>query len=288
MKNSFDNLNESGEEFMSDDSKTKKFRFHSIMADAHNSCVYGIFEGGNSNEEGNFNKKISAKKYSRTRVGLDDFTDSPFFFLIHFPIDSDTGILMIQKYSDKSMNQEFKNLFREFFRQRKHNVRYQVFLSEKMKETFKKGSLVEKITIMQTRAGKGLQEKFHFLQEGKAYKIKLEISEINSPAVDFIKKIVSPEQDVDSAVDQFPDLAEFGIEKGKSSVTTHMNDDGNRAHVQMKDLGGYLDKIVPKEVIPSENKIIALEGGNYQYADMQKYIVNLLNNTVLRSLRIEK
>ena len=284
IKTSFDSLKQSEELFLSNDSKTKKFRFHCIDKDIKNSCLLGVFEGGNTNEIGNFNKRITSKQYNQFPLGSDDFTDSPFFFLIYLPINSDTGVLMIQKYSDKSLNQDFKNLFREFFRQKGFNVRMHTFLSDAMKAQFKKGAIIEKITIAQQKAGRGLQEKFKFLQESKEYKIKIEISEINSPFADVFDRLRTPQQEIKRISEMFPGLTECGIDVDKSTVSTNIHGEGAIAKVKISDLGAYMDKLIPKEIIPNEHKIVNLVNGKYDYSSISNYVIELLNNMVLVSL----
>lgn len=191
---------------------------------------------------------------------------------------------MIQKYSDKSLNQDFKNLFREFFRQKGFNVRMHTFLSDAMKAQFKKGAIIEKITIAQQKAGRGLQEKFKFLQESKEYKIKIEISEINSPFADFFDKLRTPQQEIKKISEIFPDLTEFGIDVDKSTVSTNIHGEGAIAKVKISDLGAYMDKLIPKEIIPNEHKIVNLVNGKYDYSSISNYVIELLNNMVLVSL----
>jgi hypothetical protein len=158
------------------------------------------------------------------------------------------------------------------------------FLSDAMKAQFKKGAIIEKITIAQQKAGRGLQEKFKFLQESKEYKIKIEISEINSPFADFFDKLRTPQQEIKKISEIFPDLTEFGIDVDKSTVSTNIHGEGAIAKVKISDLGAYMDKLIPKEIIPNEHKIVNLVNGKYDYSSISNYVIELLNNMVLVSL----
>ena len=173
--------------FLMNENKTKKFKFHFLESDFENSCVFGIVAGGNIGEDGNFNKK-TGKVYSTTPLGVEDFTDNPFFFMIYFPVNWDRGVIMCQKYSDKTLNQEIRDVFRHSFYDKGYKLRYNSFISEKQKKMFKK-AMVEKVTIVQNKAGKKLNDKFLFLGDDKQYKIKIEISEINTPIQKFTDRI---------------------------------------------------------------------------------------------------
>ena len=272
--------------FLINPTKTKKFKFHVVESDFVNSCVYGVVAGGNIGDEGNFNKK-NGKLYSTTPLGLEDFTDTPFMFLIYFPINSDTGVIMCQKYSDRTLNNEIRQVFRQGFYERGYTMRYNPFLSEKQKKLFKK-AMVEKVTITQNKAGKKLNDKFSFLGDDKQYKIKIEISEIDTPIQKFADRIrVKGEKDIEEYIDYFPELNEFGIEKDKASVETFIKNDGGTAKPKMKDLGNYLDKILPKITIDTIHKI-RNESGKYIYDDMLKQMVSILNKEVIPTLNKKK
>ncbi|WP_341900787.1 hypothetical protein [Fluviicola taffensis] len=288
VENSFNTAKSSPEEdFVSNLYKTKKYRFDLLEVDVKNSCVYGIFVGGNTGEEGNFNKR-AGKKYVKTPLGPEDFTDSPFFFMIHFPVNSDTGVVMIQKYNDKSLNSEFQALIRQFFHLEGFNLTYKIFMSDKQKAILKKGSFVDKITIVQNKANKKLNEKLLFLADDKQYKIKIEISEIDVPIVDFAKSIVrKKEHDIEEYLSEFPDLVEFGIDADKSTIKAHVTGENAQGNPRFKDMGSYLEKMIPKIELNAVNKI-KIENGKYNYQALYEDFIQVLDNDIIKTLEGEE
>src|SRR5690554_6915549 len=73
--------------FIVNEALTKKYRVEELHENIAYSSFFGIYIGGVFGERGRFNKKTGAT-YLSQKMGVDDFTDIPFMFYIHFPVDS--------------------------------------------------------------------------------------------------------------------------------------------------------------------------------------------------------
>lgn len=269
--------------------KHKKIKIELLENDIKNSCIHGIYTGGITGDEGNFNKKRKGEKgYKKTPFESDDFVDTPFFFTLYFPINSDTGILVTQKYSNhRSMTREFRSVVSEIFRLENFSMIFGNFITEPMRVKFSKKSIVEKITMTQKSASKALNENFLFLGEEKRYKIKVEISEINTPTAKFIdnvKKRVKKELSIDDYASYFPELTELGLEKGKTKVTTSISDEDGRSNIDYNDVSNYLDKLIPKITLP-ENLRVIQRNSDFEYSPLKDKIISILNTEIIPSLK---
>lgn len=269
-------------------SRQKKLKIELIEVDTKNSCIHGVYTGGITGDEGNFNKKNKGRKgYQKTPFETDDFVDNPFFFTMYFPINSDTGILIMQKYSNhRSMTIDFRTLLIEMFRQASYSIRYDNFITDGMKDTFSKTSIVEKITMVQKSASKELNKNFLFLGKDKQYKIKVEISEIDTPTAKFIDNVksrVKKELSVEDYANYFPELNDLGLEKGKTRVTTSISDENGRSNVKFTDVSNYLDKLIPKITVPENLKVVQTKD-SFHYKPLRDKLINILHTEIIPSL----
>ena len=268
--------------------KQKKLKLELLEVDPVNSCVHGIYTGGITGDEGNFNKKNKGSAgYKKTPLELEDFVDTPFFFTLYFPINSDTGILITQKYGNhRSMTQEFRALLSEMFHIKNYTLRYNPFVTQSMKDKFSKNPIVERVTFTQTKAGKNLNEQFLFLGEDKQYKIKVEISEIDTPLAKFIdnvKKRTKKELNISEYAEYFPELSDFGFEQDKTKLSTKISGTDGGSNVPLSEVSNYLDKLLPKITVPEKLKVTQ-SGDTFTYDLLKAKLISILNTEVIPTL----
>ena len=289
VQDGFDNLKDS-DGFITNNSLTKKLKIVNLVDNVAFNSFVGIYIGGTIGEKGNFNKKRDGL-YQSEILGPEDFTDIPFLFYIHFPVDSSVGVIMLYKTSARSMSQEIKELLKEMFFNKGYSLRYQSFLSENQKENFKSFSTVDKIVISQNVRGDAMEDKYSFFVKGKEYRVKIEISGIDESAGSYFNRIFTKrkknkKEDVASL---FPNFSALGIENSKASIKTIIKESGgNQAKPDFKDYDTYFDKLLPKINLGEQSSV---EYGNgvdsFEYTALLDELNTILEQEVWPTLNKE-
>lgn len=289
VKEGYDELKDS-DEFIVNDSNTKKLKIVELLDNKEFDSFIGIYIGGTFGEKGKFNKKREGK-YQSEILGPDDFTDIPFLFYIHFPVDSSVGVIMLYKTSARSMSQEIKALLKELFFNKGYSLRYQNFISENQKEHFKSFSTVDKIVISQNVRGGSMSDKYSFFEKGKEYHVKIEISGIEESASNYFTRIFRKrdKNKLDKTASLFPNFKDLGIENEKASIKTIIKESGgNQAKPDFKDYDTYFDKLLPKINLSDRSSVeYGKKVDSFEYTELLKELNSILEKEVWPSLNIE-
>lgn len=289
VKDGFDNLKDT-DGFVTNDSFTKKLKIVKLVDNVAFNSFVGVYIGGTIGEKGKFNKKRNGS-YQSEILGPDDFTDIPFLFYIHFPIDSSVGVIMLYKTSARSMNQEIKALLKEMFFNKGYSLRYQNFLSENQKEHFKSFSTVDKIVISQNVRGGAMEDKYSFFEKGKEYHVKIEISGIDESAGSYFKRIFRnrKKNKTDDVASLFPNFSDIGIENSKASIKTIVKESGgNHAKPDFKDYDTYFDKLLPKINLSEQSSVEYVNGvDSFEYKALLDELNTILEQEIWPTLNKE-
>ncbi|WP_417266098.1 hypothetical protein [Brumimicrobium sp.] len=221
-------------------------------------------------------------------MDIEDFTDIPFLFYIHFPIDSSVGVIMMYKTSARSMNREVKSFIKSLFSFKGFTVRYRPFISKNQKKEFESFSTVEKIVISQNVRGGDMDDPYEFFDTEKKYKVKIEVSEINEPTNKFLKSIKKKisKANKDNTQELFPEFKDAGIDKDNADIKTYIKEKGgSSAKADFEDYDSYLEKLLPKITLKEKSTV---EYGNstgvFIYDELLSELNSILKDEVIPTL----
>lgn len=155
-----------------DSSVNTNISFHSDR-----SIIEGKVEGGSYGRKRN--KTSTLDKSIKTNVDERDAITDDFYFLLYMPLESNKLVLMLQSYSDDSIDSVMKKFWLNFFSfesifQKPIIKRY---VPNKIIEDFKKKSTVSSLSFTTEVPGETLHEGTHIRNE-RAYKVTVQITPI--------------------------------------------------------------------------------------------------------------
>ena len=115
---------------------------YSIKPHYEKHIIEGVIDGGKYGilrEYANIDKKDEKQKLDEKNAVLDKF-----YFLLNTPLNSKHGILLIQSYTEETIQEPFKDLIKPFFSCENYffNIIIEPFVPEKFVEKFKKEAKV--------------------------------------------------------------------------------------------------------------------------------------------------
>lgn len=120
---------------------------YSIRLMSKKNIILGRLSGG---KYGKFRKRSKVKdQSSKDPINPDDIILDEFFFLLYTPLEGHRGILMIQSYSDETINNTFKDLLYKVFNgyDTYHKAKVESFFPKTIKDKFKNTSKVKSISL---------------------------------------------------------------------------------------------------------------------------------------------
>jgi hypothetical protein len=133
-----------GDEFIKNASKQKVFTAYNsrdsinstIAMHSDNLVIEGTFKGGkfgNARTRASVNNKNESDEISSNSAILDDY-----YFFLHTPLDSDTGVLMLQSYTEETIRDVFVPFIQPYFScsNSYYNVIVEPFVPKSYKEKF--------------------------------------------------------------------------------------------------------------------------------------------------------
>ncbi len=137
--------------------KLKGFRFASYKDDQGqiitkiskpqnaNFTLHGVLEGGAYGRHRKLGKIVDHDE--STPINLDNIVADQFFFLLHAPIDSNEGILMIQGYTDARIADVFLKHIADYFKGSETKCDFTYYLPERLKDQFLTGAKLKGFTF---------------------------------------------------------------------------------------------------------------------------------------------
>ncbi len=190
--------------------------------------IDGIIKGGPTGIE----QEIFDKNDMNNPEGIlddDKLTTLPYYFKLWTPYDGKTGILMLQSYTDYSVNTLIINHIKEIFR--KYNTTYvpERFIPKELKEKYIDESSVYKIAFLKNTLSRSARERLNpAFSDHEGIKIKVEVSGFNDDPNNFIEKLLSPEHIIGS---NLRDL-EINEDEDHGTVLYYKDENGHQAHAK--------------------------------------------------------
>lgn len=203
------------------------------------------------------------------KIGLDQIASVPFFVKLWTPFDHNSGILMIQSYSDYTVSELFKFIFREFITGYGFTLVYSSFTPQIIKDEYLKNSHVYEMKIIKDNISKGKRKLINpIFAEEKNLKITVTVSGFKHNVQDFWDKL----RGKDSTNLIGADLEDLDIseQSGYDLKAYYKDEEGHRANVGFKKT---LD-IAPTIFLPEEIK--SDETHHFDYVKIKKFTDDIL------------
>lgn len=114
----------------------------SIISHFNDKVIEGIIDGGKygiSRQMTDIDKNNLREQVSSKKAILDKY-----YFYLHTPLNSKRGMLLIQSYTEETIQQPFQDLLKSFFSCEEHfyNLKYDVCIPKRVKEDFAKRAVI--------------------------------------------------------------------------------------------------------------------------------------------------
>jgi hypothetical protein len=251
-----DFMNLFGNEFKLNKDETKGIGLHTIRPYASSYVIDGIIKGGPTGIE----QEIYDKDNMSKREGVleeDKLATLPYYFKLWAPYDNQTGVLMIQSYTDYGVNQLILNHVKSVFKKYKTSFLYQRFIPKEIKEKYIEQSSVYKIAFLKNTMSREARERFNpIFSDHEGIKMKIEITGFDDQPTGFLKGLLKPEHIIGA------NLKDLDIEKEDDyeTVVYYKDEFGYKAHASAK----KQIEITPTIFLPEELKIKDKDFANYE------------------------
>ncbi len=110
-----------------------------------NEVIHGVLDGGLYGRTRNLSKVTST--VDRTPILVDHIVTDQFYFLLYTPMDYNTGILMIQGYSDIKISDIFRKHLQDYFKTSEIKCDFEYYLPDVFREKYLNGATLSTFTF---------------------------------------------------------------------------------------------------------------------------------------------
>lgn len=202
---------------------TKKELQHTI-ASKHN-VINGEICGGPTNRKQRiFNINDSNKELAT--ISDEDVVSSNFYIKLWLPYDYDTGVLMIQSYSNANVSDLVKDHLRKFVQKYGFKLTISAFLPEEIEKNRKKASNVVSVTYVKDNISKDKSKLINPLfSEFDNLKIKVVVSGFKTPAKSFFEKFANGGHELATDID----VLDLKKDETQNVITTYQDENGRKS-----------------------------------------------------------
>lgn len=207
--------------------------------------------------------KIDNAKDPSGKIQRDDVAGLNFYVKLWTPINSDTGLLMIQYYSNSSITQLIKTNLREYFKTYDMYLYIDEYIPKEIIEDYKKNSRVTKVQYVKVCERKKTKENLNgYFAEFDQIKIKVEVSGFGWVSVnEFVPNFLKGQK---------ANIADLEITDEDYEVTLFYEDRNKRktsANISKK------KNITPTFILPED---LTNSDGVYDFTEIINYTDELL------------
>lgn len=154
------------------------------VASEHN-VINGEVSGGPTNRE----QLIFKRKNAKNKVGNvadDDVVSSRFFIKLWLPYDYESGVLMIQSYSNANVSDLIKDHLRKYIQKKQYRVQITSYFPKSLEDKRTKHSDIVSVTFVKDKISKGKRKLLNpMFAEYDDLTVKIVISGFKKPVKDF-------------------------------------------------------------------------------------------------------
>lgn len=204
------------------------------------------------------------------KIGLDQIASVPFFVKLWTPFDHNSGILMIQSYSDYTVSELFKIVLRKFITGYGFTLVYSPFTPKDIKDQYLKNSHVYEMKIIKDNISRGKRKIINpIFADEKNLKITVTVSGFKHNVTDFWSKLKG--QGINRLIGANLEDLDISEQNGYDLKAYYKDEEGHLANVGIKKT---LD-ITPTIFLPDEIK--SNETHHYDYVKIKKFTDGILN-----------
>lgn len=237
--------------------------------------INGEVFGGQTDLEKAVYKIKNARKRTKN-VAKDEISTAPFFFKLWTPFNHDTGVLMVQSYSNETITELIKTHLTKFVQSFGYSLIITPYIPDFVAKAYKDKSNVNKVTYVKERLNKDKRKILNPLfTEFDNLKIRIEVSGFKESIFEFWDKFTSGDKTMGA------NLSDLGMEEEDDyEVIAHYIDD--EGHTSQTSIAKNLN-INPTIFLPEEIKTAS------NYYDLTKIInhTDYILNKIKEEIKIK-
>lgn len=203
---------------------------HNFVPRSINNIIDGEILGGQTGIPQELFKQNNSSD-STGKVLSDDVSTLPYYIKLWTPPDHDTGVLMVQSYSNLTVVDLIKFHLSRFFQDFNFSLIFTPFVPNKIKEQFKKDSNVYKIAFVKESLSKDKRKLINPLfTEFDDLKVRIEVSGFKKGVNDFWDDLLSSDKIIES------NLEDFDIKENDDfqTIAYYTDSDGHKSNTTIK------------------------------------------------------
>jgi len=177
-----------------------------------------------------FNQKDSKK--DKGDINNDDVSTLPYYLKIWTPLNHNTGILMVQSYTRLTVTDMVKIHLSQFFKDHGFSLIITPFVPKKMKEDFKKSSMVYKVAFVKEKLNQDKRKLINPLfTDFQKLKVTIQVSGFKENVAEFWDKLTGNNRKIIES-----NLEDFDIRENEDFETIAYYEDefGHKSHTSIK------------------------------------------------------
>lgn len=205
--------------------KDKQFNFRS-----NTNVIDGEIIGGTTGIDQTLYKRKNSKK-GEGNITTDTVSALPFFIKLWTPMDHNTGVLMIQSYSNHTVTEMVKSYLSKFFQDYNYSIIITPYIPNAIKEKYRNNSSVYKVALIRESLTKNKRKLLNPLfTEFEGLKVRIEISGFTEKSTEFWKKFTGNNKLISSNLEDF-DIKEDDDFK---TIAYYKDDHGHKSKTSME------------------------------------------------------
>jgi hypothetical protein len=217
-------------------------------------------------------QKIFKQNNAKAKTGdvnADDVATLPFYFKLWTPFDHNTGVLMVQSYSNYTITILVKTHLANYIQTYNYNLIFTPHITKEIIERYKKRSSVYKVSYVKEKLNEDKRKLLNpIFTEFENLKIKIEVSGFKKSVSEFWDIFKQSNKTIGSNVEDF-DIKE---EDDYDVVAYYKDEDGHKSNTSI----AKNFKIQPTVFLP--NSIKAIGKQHYDFEKIKNHTESILKN----------
>lgn len=203
---------------------------HNFISRSEKNVIDGEVIGGQTGIPQELFKQQDAKSITGN-VEIDDVTTLPYYIKVWTPLDHNTGVLMVQSYSNLSVTDLIRVHLSQIFQKYDFSLIFTQYVPNAIKEQFKEDSSVYKVAFVKEAISKGKRKLINPLfTEFDNLRIKIEVSGFKKNVNEFWDEFLGEEKIVNA------NLEDFDIKENEDfkTVAYYTDSEGHKSNTSIE------------------------------------------------------
>ncbi len=241
---------------------------HSFTIRSNNNIIDGEIIGGPTG----IDQKLYLRKNSKKEEGKitnDNVTVLPYYIKLWTPLDHNTGILMVQSYSNHTVTEMVKVYISRMFQDYNYSIVITPHIPNAVKEEYRHNSSVYKVAFVKESLSKDKRKLMNPLfTEFAGLKIRIEVSGFSEKVEDFWSKFTGNNKILNSNLEDF-DIKENDDFK---TIAYYKDDKGHKSNTTIK------KQIEIRPTVFLDSKLKKAGSEHYDFVKIKEHTDSILNN----------